>query len=1559
MDQTNATILSKLEASRKELLDLGLRNSLLNYKTPKGKGIHVVQEKSTAIFDLLVKQNKLMSFIGRPTNDETIGELAFLELSQPELESSYTDTKLQTNENDTKLQSRLLNTYYTANTNIEEQGVNILYLALGMLIWFDSENSSEEITAPLVLIPVQLERSSAAERFRLKYSGEEIGSNISLQEKMKEFDLKIPDLPEIDDFDIEQYFQKIELAIKRHAKWRVERNFIELGFFSFGKFLIYIDLDNNKWPQDKKPVDNALLQSLYNDGFQQGSLPYNDESFIDTDTSANELFQVVDADSSQILSVLAAREGKNLVIQGPPGTGKSQTITNIIADAVGQGKKVLFVAEKLAALEVVKRRLDNIGLGECCLELHSQKANKKEMHQELMRIIDLGKPKIQKLLEDVSLLGDYREELNAYCKDINTEIGHSRLSTHKLIGLLLKISHETDSVNIPKFQIDNFSNWNVEDMHRVEAFAEQIQARLKVIGVPNQLLFWGCKLQLLMPSEQEALNDHLKISYVSTEALNNSSNRIAQEIEIEPPLNYNESQLLLSLLELASRRPDLIGINIVSNLWVLRKNDIQEIISSGEALAALHEKYLEIFIPEVWEQNVLEIRQNLLAHGNKWYRFLISDYKKSTKQLASFCKIPPPKGNSLKIEYIDDILKAKRFENVLKEYQELILELFASVWKNLKTDWGKLMKANEYLFNVHQQIIDEKCPKEILTYIKSVTDTNFARNNHNELSKLLNNEKDNIEKLIKSLALDESLRFKEGNLISQPFNDLLLFLADWKSRCSELHHIISWNNLVERAIEEKLDFLTNVASHWDNAKDFLKNAIQKSWYEFLLQQAFTSFSSLRKFQRDSHEEIIQQFIKLDTLNLQYNRARVALKHWENFPNMQAGGQVGILRMEFNKRSRLKPIRKIIAEAGQAVQQIKPVFMMSPLSIANFLPAGSIEFDIVIFDEASQVRPVDAFGAILRAKQLIVVGDKKQLPPTNFFESLTKETDEEENETSDIESILGMCDSKGCLPKMLRWHYRSLHESLIRFSNNQFYENRLVIFPSPGSKYRMGFVFNYLKDTYYDRGKTRTNPKEAEIVVDAVIEHARRNPRLSLGVVAFSSAQRQCIQDALEIKRRKNPDVEGYFNSHRSEPFFIKNLENVQGDERDVIFISIGYGRSEDGYIAMSFGPLNNEGGEKRLNVLITRAKLRCEIFTNLTSDDIDLNRTQKYGIRVLKEFLYFAEHGKLNITEETGLPEDSYFEQSVADKLTQLGYLIHKQVGSQGFYLDMAIVDPQNPGRYILGIECDGAAYHSARSARDRDRLRQQVLENIGWNIYRIWSTDWFRHPEEELKRVVQAIEKAKDIILFDDSELEKERESYETQAAFMREKITEDVDGILMYKCAVVSSEISQYELHLYPVGKLAGWMEEVVKVESPVHFDEVARRMVEAAGASKVGSRIRDCLRQAMNHLKNSKRIKIKKEFLWLVDMEKPTIRNRINLSNSARKMKFIAPEEIALALEKVVQDSIAIQQSDAATWAAKMFGFNRVTEDMKEEIYIVLYEMMNQKVLRKEGELIKLHD
>jgi len=502
------------------------------------------------------------------------------------------------------------------------------------------------------------------------------------------------------------------------------------------------------------------------------------------------------------------------------------------------------------------------------------------------------------------------------------------------------------------------------------------------------------------------------------------------------------------------------------------------------------------------------------------------------------------------------------------------------------------------------------------------------------------------------------------------------------------------------------------------------------------------------------------------------------------------------------------------------------------------------------------------------------------------------------------------------------------------------------------------LYHYLKDTVYDRGKTRTNPKEAEIVAEAVMEHARKFHNKSLGVVAFSAAQRQAIEDALEAKRRKCPETESFFKSHPHEPFFIKNLENVQGDERDVMFISIGYGKSEDGNVSMSFGPLNNNGGERRLNVLITRAKLRCEIFTNLMPGDIDLNRTKSYGIQCLKQYLQFAWSDKAALQDDVQLASKKPFEDNVADKLITLGYSIKRQVGSEGFYIDIAVVDQENPGRYIIGIECDGEAYLSARSARDRDRLRNHVLEAIGWSIYKVWSTDWFRAPEAELKRLVDAIEKAKQKIVLDDEAVEREEQAAREETALSREEAEAGViKNVPVYAFAVLPVEVANAEIHLQPVSKIAAWVTVVVKKESPVHFDEVADRIAEAGGIARVGVRVKESILQAVKFAEKDGRVKVKGDFLWDAQMEAPSVRNRANLPSASRKIEYIAPEEIQLAIVEVVQNAIAIAPDAAIPLVAKMLGFSRVTEEMRKAMQEIIHISVQKKIVLLDGVLLKV--
>ncbi|MBW2737395.1 MAG: DUF4011 domain-containing protein [Deltaproteobacteria bacterium] len=449
----------------------------------------------------------------------------------------------------------------------------------------------------------------------------------------------------------------------------------------------------------------------------------------------------------------------------------------------------------------------------------------------------------------------------------------------------------------------------------------------------------------------------------------------------------------------------------------------------------------------------------------------------------------------------------------------------------------------------------------------------------------------------------------------------------------------------------------------------------------------------------------------------------------------------LLKHECGKKKRHLPVRQLLKKAGNALQVLKPCFMMSPMSVAQYLAPGQLEFDLVVMDEASQIKPQDALGAIARGSQLVVVGDPKQLPPTSFFDRVIDYGEEDPMAIEESESILDA--TLHMFPvRRLCWHYRSQHESLIAFSNNSFYESNLVLFPSP-NKATESYGIQYSR---VPRGcfVNRRNMEEAKIIFEAVREHFRHCPEESLGVVAMSAEQRLQIERTIETLAKEDVAFHAWLekDAQKQEPLFIKNLENVQGDERDVIFISMTYGPQEPGgKVFQRFGPINSDMGWRRLNVLFTRSKKRMHIFSSMGSEDIVAGSTAKRGVKALRDFLSYCETGILHQTErETGRAPDSDFEIAVMAALREEGFDCVSQVGVAGFFIDVAVADPGNPGRYLMGIECDGATYHSAKSVRDRDRLRQTILERLGWRIRRIWSTDWFKNPHAELKPIIREL---------------------------------------------------------------------------------------------------------------------------------------------------------------------------------------------------------------------------
>ncbi|MHC5538461.1 DUF3320 domain-containing protein, partial [Singulisphaera rosea] len=485
-------------------------------------------------------------------------------------------------------------------------------------------------------------------------------------------------------------------------------------------------------------------------------------------------------------------------------------------------------------------------------------------------------------------------------------------------------------------------------------------------------------------------------------------------------------------------------------------------------------------------------------------------------------------------------------------------------------------------------------------------------------------------------------------------------------------------------------------------------------------------------------------------------------------------------------------------------------------------------------------------------------------------------------------------------------------------------------------------------------------------------------RLSLGVAAFSIAQAEAIRDRVERLRRDDPSCEEFFAPGAPDPFFVKNLENVQGDERDVIYISIGYGRTAEGDLAMSFGPLNGEGGERRLNVLITRARVRCEVFTNLTSSEIDLGKTQSRGVRALKAFLAYAEQGTSSnpLDSEAFSDAEAPFEQFVKDTLVTSGYSVRSQLGSSGSSVDLAVIDPAQPDRYLLGIECDGANYQEARSARDRDRLRPQVLESLGWTLCRIWSTDWVRNPDGERKRTISVIEDA----------IRKATTSAvpappSTSPALTETKnetgsldVSPEVDtlpfsrdggvggesdraSVLAYRLAVLGNDLEGVDVETVTSKRLASLVVKVVKVESPVHMQEVVRRVAEALGVKRLSQKFQTTLESACEDAAGRGLIRLQGEYCWLPEMSKPPVRDRSDLPAASRKIELIAPEEIEQAVEKVVGDSFGIESGDIPAPASRLLGFPRTSDEIRERFELAVTSMIDSGRLARRGDQLVL--
>ena len=1363
----------QLELARRDLLELSTRNRLINTKRDqeRGSAIEIKDEWSSHVLEFLVRQQEALQFDhGEEDDSDSPKKRRCRKATKKKKEDPVdpkTDCLLHTEMTPEDLDDRLVKLVTDSNASFQEKGINVLYLAVGFVKWFEDDKPDTPRHAPLLLVPVQLARDKAGTRYSLKWTGHELEANLSAAIRFKiDFDIDLPDLPDVEDLVAEAYFKDAADAISGQANWELLEDDMVLWFFSFTKLLMYRDLDPETWPAIESLQDRPLIRSLLDSGFPPIEPLCADDAPIDQLFDPAQTAHVIDCDSSQSLVIEEACRGRNLVIQGPPGTGKSQTITNLIASAVTSGKTILFVAEKMAALEVVKRRLDNIGIGDMCLELHSNKSRKRAVLEEIHRTLKLGTPQLPDELEEtVVRLKERRDELNRHVAVMHQAQQPSQMTPYQILTELIDL--RSSETALPDFKIEEATTWSGDEYRiRLDA-ANEVSRAMNQLGDPALHPWRGSELDQILPLDLERLLKAVPKSEAAIQELIESATKLSQELKADPAASLSDIAQQLNTVDALIAAPKLDESAAAGITWIDHRKAVKELADGARTILNAKAKLAGKVSDAAWDADVQKTRQDYATYGKSFFRIFYSAYRSAKATLAGMISGPVPATYAERQEILDLLYGHQKAVKDAGENSTLGERAFGRFWLGTKTDWQQISDWEEW----DQKTSASNADPRFRQLLQSVNDENSLRPLASAARAKLTAFADTFCNICDSLKLNIDAAFGAQTQDSAADDQAT---PDSNNAATDLNRLQPARHVRLEAIQQRMQQWTGNPEglqHWqlyarnlkaidDVADGAFADEIRSgtiagpevpaqfrfAFFESVLRKVLVDHPELEAFDGDRFEQRIEDFQQLDQARLKLARAEVAAAHWTGIGRKRAGNMaeaVSLLKHEMQKKRRHLPLRQLLNRAGSAVQAIKPVMMMSPLSVSQYLEPGAIEFDMLLIDEASQVRPVEALGAAARCRQMVVVGDDKQMPPTQFFGKVVGDVDIDDDDApamqaGDIESILGLCIARNMPQRMLRWHYRSKHESLIAVSNREFYDGRLYVIPSAFRSGELGVKFHFIENGQFQSGK---NVVEAKAVAAAIMNHAKERSDWTLGVAAFSVSQRDLIIDELETLRRQQPDTEAFFDTNAPAPFFVKNLENVQGDERDVIFVSVGYGPGEDGKVSLNFGPVSAFGGERRLNVLMTRAKRRCEMFSSMRAEDIDVNRVSRQGPKVFREYLKFAQSGA-NVESATSSVAADRLVQILQQQLLDKGYDVKAHVGIAGVFVDLAVVDPDDSNRYLLGIDIDGESYRSSRSARDRDRTRHAVLRSQGWNMHQIWTIEWFRRPVEQLNELVAAIEK-------------------------------------------------------------------------------------------------------------------------------------------------------------------------------------------------------------------------
>ncbi len=1830
----------KMALWERKLLDLGLRNQLINFRITK-KTIPLLVPSLDELENALA-DGKEYTVWSHPSDMETAAltpdfeTLHNVEPIKNVLQSEFGNQRLRSIYSDADVKQIMKELYRSAKLSMEENGANTLYLAMGIMRWYETDKSSKALYAPLILVPIDIIRRSAALGYAIHLRDEESRINVTLLEKLKQdFDINVSGLDPLpsDDhgIDIRYVLTAMRKAIMSRKRWDILES-AYLGIFSFSQFVMWNDLRNRSEDLQKNKIVRSLID---------GKLAWDaEEMTVGEKVPEDEVLLPLPADASQLFAINAASKGESFVLHGPPGTGKSQTITALIANSLAQGKTVLFVAEKMAALDVVRRRLQSLGIGDFCLELHSNKSKKKYVLDQLKRASEVNKNVTAEQYEaEAERIAELRHELDSYAEALHSP----RRCGMTLFELIDRYESVSDAENITPFSPDAADSFTADDLSRQSLTVDRLVAAGQMIGHPKNHPFTPIKRKdyhqnlraeiehsaracigrlISLESAATALSDKLGLSANSLYDLTRM-NSVGQElkkwfslplswskvcdpdtffadvtkmasgyvlinsIKKDTPELWQEAQKygndlralsegtvkkLKETISLAARLADALSIpipvtkNELIRLYSISKElilwsrlpaawaktespnryfaDVSALAKHSLSAMAIREKYDGMFFDTFWSLDgdllIASYREaigkwtlsrnialNNIAKSIKKHSKDKLDKSKLSEYIEDLClyRADTAAADALLLLYRNDLdayysAEGYDWDKVITDAEEARLSLLrarqeldaadilgnnagtmihASLLKGFISANDELNTASEALFShlggVNPSLLDddrleslESLCNDLIEHCEKVT----QRNQWHALATASECDRDSLAQdlALIDVTLPESLykALVTGELISIPYfravapdqaaalRDRLKICFLTKLASDELFDIhgaslsylyrgdsTDWEH-IERLANEALTSATVLleltGSHklrqeteqlcdtaplidefaltldsfvesyssfssllslddlsrepnwfilhknlfsalisdvngikdwfaWNTVRDEayceslgnvieayedhlehyqVASAYKKALYRTLVSSAIDSTAALSTFSGAVFNESVSKFKAIDQRLTALAKREIFCRLASNVPSLAKEGakssEAGILQRAIRSGGRGLSIRKLFEQLPNLLPKLAPCMLMSPLSAAQYLDPKRKPFDIVVFDEASQMPTCKAVGALARGNNAVIVGDPNQMPPTSFFTSNT--LDEENIDTEDLESILDDCLSLNMPGTHLLWHYRSRHESLIAFSNSQFYDNKLFTFPSVNDREsKVSFV---RVEGIFDRGKTRHNRIEAERIVSELYKMHKdpEKSKYSVGIVTFNVSQQNLIDDMISDLCSADPRFEKWVY-YSKEPLFVKNLENVQGDERDVILFSVGFGPDKDGKIFMNFGPLNREGGWRRLNVAVSRARHEMIVFSSMEPEMIDLSKSSSEGVSALRSFLEYAKNHSLpeveNSTSAFGAFEDGMI-YGICDKLKSYGYSAEILVGRSEYRVDVAVVDPRDPDKYLLGILLDGATFKAAKTTRDRELSQISVLEGLGWNILRVRALDWWDNSSREIARILDEIGRIMSLSgsaqlnepdentlsEFDDADIFGDNDSLPDDEPLSEAPVSEY--KLTPYCRAVLNVRNSDLDSLVSGIldSEIESRIKTILSAEAPISESLMTRRLIRSFGITRAGTRLQAKLAEAYRSLDAIVTEEGGISFFWLQSTppEAFMLIRTDDENGERREIMDVPREEISNAVCHILREQFSLFTADLITESAKLLGFTRAGASVEKAIKAAIkYALDNGRI------------